>query len=74
MFLNNYVIVNDFFISMSPKMIVLSQSQPMAVGSDKFRDWFVTQSWPLKHEKSAGQGLGPMLPRRRHRENVPFLP
>lgn len=35
----------------------------MALGSDKFRDWHVTPSWPLRHEKSAGQGLRLLAPK-----------
>lgn len=46
----------------------------MALGSDKFRDWHVTQPWPLRHEKSAGQGLGLLAPEEETQGKRSFSP
>lgn len=55
-------------------MIILSQSQPMALGNDKFRVEHVTQSWPLRHEKSAGPSVGLLAPKEETQGKCPFLP
>lgn len=46
----------------------------MALGSDKFWDWHVTQSWPMRHEKSAGKVLGLLAPKKETQGKFPFLP
>ena len=66
--------MNDFFTSLSPKTIILSQSQPMALGSDKLREWHVMQSCPVRHERSAGQGLGLLAPKEETQEKRSFSP
>lgn len=53
--------MDNFLISMSPNwLFYTSHSKPLDPGSDKFRDWHVTQCWPSRPEKkSTGQILTP---------------